>query len=122
MNYELSESKYTHHKKNIWFGNCFVRNWFQGHDMESWYQNIVPSQVVWTGLRYITPRLSPVSYQWNWAGAVAQGLLYSLGYLSSNLLPVQKKVHGMAGHGVVRWTCKRTCGWANRQTDMTSHQ
>ena len=119
MKYELSESMYTHHRKNIRFGNYFVRNRFQGHDMESWYQNIVPSQVVWTGDRYITPRLSPVSYKWNWAGAVAQGLFYSLGYWSSDLLPVPKKVHGMAGQGVVRWTYKRTCGWANRQTDKS---
>ena len=98
-----SEIMYTHLKENNWFGKCFVRNLFQDHDMESWYQTIIPSQVVWTRHRYITPRLSPVSYKWNWAGAVAQGLLYSLGYWSSDLLPVPKKVHGMADQGVVRW-------------------
>ena len=38
-----SESMYTHLKENNWFGKCFVRNWFQDHDMESWYQNIIPS-------------------------------------------------------------------------------
>ena len=30
-----NELIYTHHKKNNWFGKCFVRNGFQGHDMES---------------------------------------------------------------------------------------
>ena len=120
MKYESSESMYTHHKKNNWFGKYFVRNGFQGHDMESWYQNIVPSQVVWTGHRYITPRLSPVSYKWKWAGAVAQGLLYSLGYWSSDLLPVPKKFMEWL---VKEWSDEPTKGHVDGLTDrLTSHE
>ena len=53
----MLESSYKNWKENCWFGKHFVRNLFQGHHMESRYQHIVPSRVVWTRHRHITPRL-----------------------------------------------------------------
>ena len=97
----------------------FVRNWFQGHDMESWYQNIVPSQVVWTRHRHITPRLilSLIWVQESRSSGTRAFLL--VGALGQRCLACAKRVHGMAGQAVVRWTYKRTCGRANWQTDMS---
>ena len=55
----MLELLYTNYKVNRLFGKHFVRNRFQGHHMESRYQHIVLSQVVWTRHRHITPRLIP---------------------------------------------------------------
>ena len=90
----MLELLYTNHKVNRLFGKHFVRNRFQGHHMESRYQHIVPSQVVWTRHRHITPDSFPVSYECKRAGAVAQGVYYSLG---QQCLASSKRVHGMAG-------------------------
>ena len=113
------QSSYTNDKEICWFGKHCVKNWFQSHHMESWYQNIVPSQVVWTRHRHITPRLilSLIWVQESRSSGTRAFLL--VGALGQRCLACAKRVHGMAGQAVVRWTYKRTCGQANWQTDMS---
>ena len=113
------QSSYTNNKDICWFGKHFVKNWFQGHHMESWYQNIVPSQVVWTRHRHITPRLILRLIWVQESRSSGTRAFLFVGALVQRCLACAKRVHGMAGQAVVRWTYKRTCGRANWQTDMS---
>ena len=75
--------------------------------MESWYQNIVPSEDVWTRHRHSTPSLIPSLVWVQDSRSSGTRALFLIGALGQQCLTSAKRVHGQA---VDRWTYIRTCG------------